>query len=546
MNVTASGLSDLLPFLRLHKRSCFAVLALSFASALLEIFGLAAAIPLLNSSSLRESFLVIALIAVVLPSSVLLRYASDAKTIAAGTQIELDLRNRVLTSLKSSEWAHVSQVGHGQLATRLMSTTSQVANGCISILMAISSMLTGFVLSLGAIVADPILALPAVIYAPVVYFLYRRGVAESRQLQSEMLARDKSVSEETASLLNNAKGLFVSGDRELWLTGIRENLAASRSIRTMSLKFPPRLKRNVELAGIVFILLILILSSLTGRLGAALVFLVLFYRALPKIQAAQSHLAVARGQEIWIRDLAEFQSTLDASHGDAHRVHWQSSTSIDSTMVIFEDVRFDYPGERRLELPPVSFSLRRGERVAIAGPTGVGKSTVLDAVAGLLNPVAGDVTIFGVGSREEWQRNIAYVMQDPLLRSGSIRDNLLWHADASEQNVQHAVAICQLEQFIAGLPQGLETQVTLRGSTISGGQRQRIGLARAILQKPRLLILDEATSALDQQTELAILARLREEVDIYLILAVTHREQTLGLFDRVIRIAPGIGQEGLG
>lgn len=192
----------------------------------------------------------------------------------------------------------------------------------------------------------------------------------------------------------------------------------------------------------------------------------------------------------------------------------------------------------------VSLDFRAGEITAIAGPSGAGKSTLADVLLGLLEPAAGAVLVDGLAvddaNRRRWRRSCGYVPQDPYLFHDTIRANLVWaRPGAGDAALWRALELAAAADFVAGLPQGLDTVVGDRGSGLSGGERQRIALARALVGEPTLLVLDEATSQLDADNERLIVASLRSLRGRVTVVAVAHREAVLAAADRVVSLDAG-------
>jgi ATP-binding cassette subfamily C protein len=198
----------------------------------------------------------------------------------------------------------------------------------------------------------------------------------------------------------------------------------------------------------------------------------------------------------------------------------------------------------RQALDGVELDLPFGALLAVIGPSGAGKSTLADVAAGLARPTEGGVWLDGVdvtsGLLPAWRRQVAVVPQDPFLFHDTIRANLLLAApDADEGALWAALEDAAAADFVRALPQGLDTIVGDRGSSVSGGERQRLAIARALLRRPRLLILDEATSALDGGSEALVLRTLDRLRGRMAILAVTHRDQTRRAADLVLELDEG-------
>lgn len=181
-------------------------------------------------------------------------------------------------------------------------------------------------------------------------------------------------------------------------------------------------------------------------------------------------------------------------------------------------------------LSDIDFSLREGEVVVLHGPSGIGKSSLLNLIAGVSQPARGMIQVD--------RASIAYVPQEIALLDDSIRNNLLFGlADKSDEELMAALTTAQLSDFVAAQPFGLDTSVGDNGALFSGGQRQRLGLARAILRGTRLLLLDEATSALDAENERRLLENLRASGKA--VVLVTHRVLTQVFGHRVLRLQEG-------
>ncbi|WP_207435216.1 ATP-binding cassette domain-containing protein [Sabulibacter ruber] len=187
-------------------------------------------------------------------------------------------------------------------------------------------------------------------------------------------------------------------------------------------------------------------------------------------------------------------------------------------------VSFGYRPEEPI-LECVSLDIAQGDRVAVLGPTGRGKSTLLMMAAGFIPPTKGEVLVVpALGAN---QLPVAYVPQEVTLLSGSVRDNLLFGQVTFEEELAWQVlAAVQLDQFVKELPEGLDTPIGDNGVLFSGGQRQRIGIARALYRRPLLLFLDEATSALDETTELAVMANIDQLIGRGAVMFITHRLST--------------------
>lgn len=194
-------------------------------------------------------------------------------------------------------------------------------------------------------------------------------------------------------------------------------------------------------------------------------------------------------------------------------------------------------------LEHIDLKIAAGTMVALCGPSGAGKSTLADLCAGLTGPDAGAIAVDGVAlteaNRVAWRRRVAYVQQEPVLFSGSVKDNLLLvEPEADEAQMIQALEAAHAG-FVHSLPGGLDCDLGNAGRALSGGEKQRIALARALMRKPDLIILDEATSALDADSEEAIAAALRGLAGQTTVIAIAHRGLLRDMADRIVTLENG-------
>ena len=212
--------------------------------------------------------------------------------------------------------------------------------------------------------------------------------------------------------------------------------------------------------------------------------------------------------------------------------------------IAFRRVCFRYPGSPVLALDDVSFTIEPGERVAVVGPVGSGKSTIARLILGLYAPETGSVVIDDADVRQlhpdDLRANIGSVLQDVVLLSGSLRENIaLGDAGIDDPAVLRAARLSGAHDFIGRLSGGYDVTLADRGVGISGGQRQAIAIARALAKPRPMLVFDEPTSAMDAATEAALIGRLKAELAGRTLVMVTHRASMLALATRVIVIAGG-------
>jgi ATP-binding cassette, subfamily B, bacterial PglK len=267
-------------------------------------------------------------------------------------------------------------------------------------------------------------------------------------------------------------------------------------------------------------------------------------RLLPALQQTYTSFAQMQNHTAGLETVLDL---LDQPAPEIDRPPVAAAAFVDSIAV--DDVSFRYQPNLPLVLADVSLVIRRGERVALVGPTGSGKSTLADILMGLLQPTSGKLLIDGREALPEaWQANIAHVPQSIFLADTSITENIALGIPAAEVDqgrVEAAAAQAQIANFIESLPKGYATTVGERGVRLSGGQRQRIGIARALYKQAPVLVFDEATSALDDTTEKALMDTLDGLSRDLTIIMIAHRLSTTAYCDRVVTVDRGSIRESV-
>ncbi|QEW19139.1 Lipid A export ATP-binding/permease protein MsbA [Marinibacterium anthonyi] len=261
--------------------------------------------------------------------------------------------------------------------------------------------------------------------------------------------------------------------------------------------------------------------------------------------------AVAALSEIW----GELQRAAGATERLVELLQLQDSVQDPETPeqmplpvrgdIAFEDVHFRYPARpERAALDGVSLNVKAGETVAFVGPSGAGKTTILQLLLRFYDPDQGRITLDGVDlatvARKDFRQAMALVPQDPVIFAASARDNIRFgRPDATDAEVEAAAKAAAAHDFIAALPQGYESYVGERGVMLSGGQKQRIAIARAILRDAPVLLLDEATSALDAESERLVQDAVDRLSQGRTMLVIAHRLATVKKADRIVVMEDG-------
>ena len=463
--------------------------------------------------------------------------------IGASRLIEYDLRGHFFARLQRLDLAYFQRNRTGDLMSRATNDLSAVRMMVGPALMYSASTGIVFVVAVALMLSiSAWLTLIVLLPLPLVSIAVRRfGDAiyhRSERIQAQ-LARLSAIAQEALAGVRVVRAYGREpAELERFEAANREYVARSRAVIMIQGLFFPSLAFCLGLSALV-VLWAGTREVVAGRMTAGdfVAFnAYLTMLAWPMIAFGWVTSMLQRGMAAWQRML----SVSDAEPGVEDPPPHAAQLPVGGVLgrVELRDLSFAYDGEPVLE--GVSAVVEPGQMLALVGPTGSGKSTLVNLLPRLFDPPPGSVLVDGVDVRQlplsVLRGAIGYVPQEPLLFSATVAENVAFGGDGA---VESAVAVACLDTDVARFPDGLETTVGERGLTLSGGQQQRVALARALLADPRILILDDALSAVDTRTEEAILARLRGVMRERTSIVVSHRISTVRGADQILVLDGG-------
>jgi ATP-binding cassette, subfamily B, bacterial PglK len=322
-------------------------------------------------------------------------------------------------------------------------------------------------------------------------------------------------------------------------------LARLQAARAM-LDAMPRLA--TETAFMLGALIVVVLMTWRGGIGSDVTPLLGLYG-----YAALRLVPSANRMQWYLSEIRYFSTAVDQLYQDFLFVTRQPAVDRDApaergrgfSALALDGVGYTYDGTETRVLDDIRVTIRCGESIGVVGPTGAGKTTLVDLIVGLLTPSAGRITIDGIDLSRRlswWQRQIGYVPQEVYLVDDSLRRNIalgIPDAEIDDPRVRAAVRMARLDELAASLPEGLGTFVGERGIRLSGGQRQRVGIARALYHQPDVLIFDEATSSLDNATEAEVTKAIEALHGMKTLVVIAHRLTTVRHCDRLVFLENG-------
>jgi len=407
------------------------------------------------------------------------------------------------------------------------------------------------IMAIGLFLIDPTTAaVTFLMFGFIGYFLYKFMDTKVGSLGQASTSLIIKCNEKIIEVFDSYRESVVRDRRDYYAREIGK-LRYRLADNSAELTFMPYVSKYViETAVIVGALLIgaimFLLQDANRAIATFAIFLAAGTRIAPAVLRIQQSLLQIRGslgQATPTLDLIDELGTLPLVENVPEVLGFEHLDFVPEVKI--SNVTMTYPGKNNPAVIDVNLTIPQGWLVAFVGPSGAGKTTIVDILLGVLKPDKGEVTISGLNPQfavTKWPGAIGYVPQDVAIASGTLQENIaLGYPEefATSDLLQNALKVAHLEEFVASLPDGLATEVGERGARISGGQRQRLGIARAMFTKPQLLVMDEATSSLDGETEFAITEAIKFLHGRTTIIMIAHRLSTIREADLIVYMDRG-------
>lgn len=463
----------------------------------------------------------------------------------------LFLQNRIFRAYMNSPYTFFIGRNSSELLRNINSEVGKIVDGTLkpALLICLNAIMT-LVIVTGLIIVEPLITGVGIIFFGGFTYLFLRLTKKSiSRYGSESLAHRKSMTKAILEGLQGFKDAKVLKRENYFLDQYDYHAEKHKGydIRNMVLNSLPRqIIEMIALSGILFIAVMMVLQ---GREVSTIVpMIALFGAAVMKVKPSINSI---------IEDINKLRYNIysvDAVFRDLNHLEKKYDQNPPSRLgekltlkkeITLENLDYSYPNQSKPAVRNISISIPKNRAVAFVGPSGVGKTTLVDVILGLLEPQKGSLKIDGKDVFENldmWQRNIGYIPQFIYLLDDTIRRNICFgipDKEVDEEMLEMAIETSQLKEFIGTLENGINTVVGERGIRLSGGQRQRIGIARALYNNPQVLVMDEATSALDNITERVLIKAIERLRGNKTIIMIAHRLTTVKNCDTIYMMKDG-------
>lgn len=465
-----------------------------------------------------------------------------------GAQISSELISRLLSQSFTSVQSRTSQ-------ETLYATTRGVEIVTLGVLGAVVTIVSDFsaltFLAIGLFIVDPVIAICCfVIFTLVGFILYRLLHLKARTLGLANARLVVSSNDKILEVVSSYREALVHNRREYYAREISK-IRRESADTLAELNFMPNISKYVIESTVLVGALVIgavqfVLQDATHATATLSVFLAAGTRIAPaalRIQqgllSVKSNLAQADPTLKLVDELSSV-NMLNPSPESVDVIHEGFQAN-----VVMKDVTLTYPEKETPAISEIDLQVTEGKSLALVGPSGAGKTTILDVLLGILTPHSGVIQISGLAPLEcieKWPGAISYVPQDVQITQGTIRENVAlgFPSDVAHDDlIWSALETAQLAELVRQLPNGIDSFVGEKGARLSGGQRQRLGIARAMFTKPKLLLLDEATSALDGEIEAAISDAIHKLKGSVTVIMIAHRLSTVRDSDKVVYVEDG-------
>ena len=480
----------------------------------------------------KEIYILFFLISAILSAS--LYYFSNKNIVKAKCLIERFVREEITDLTLNIKWEYYLQISQGDISKSILSEGQNISEGYMYFISAITYSFIAFTYFIACLVLVPDTFFILIVYAIFAFRIYLYYSRKADKFGKDLSNITSNIGQWTSSIFNNLK----------YLKAISKDKLAKEASRDIFTKFSNsyenarvasyKSKFITEIMTIVFIFLAITFILVRGSNTSNLILsLSLFIRMTPKIYNAQIRLLDSVAMVSWPK--VHFERIKWAKSYKDNFYNNKNDFLFDG-QIIFDSVFFNYPNCDSI-LNNVHLNIKKNDCIGITGKSGIGKSTMLDLITGIIKPKKGNIYLSGQNMKNiniySWREKIGIVMQENFFKNDTLSSNIALGKKIDRNKIKKSLIKANAWDFVSSLPNGIDEMVLDRGLRFSGGERQRIALARALYNDPQILILDEPSSGLDKTAEKKLISSLDKLKGLINIIIISHKKDIVKICDKV-------------
>ena len=470
-----------------------------------------------------------------------IKFVAQQINARTATKYELDMRSYLLKKTLDSNWPYLMERKTGYLEKVLMNdvfNVSQIITQISTLILLATNLATYALISFN--ISMPITLITGA--AGIVLFVILKPLfGKTRRISGEVRDIQKEVAHHINENIDGVKIVKATGQEiPVYRKGV-ELFEKMRNKRLIMALYNHSIGAMFEPLSFVFISLLLVYyyQSPLFEIASFAAIIYLVQKMFLFFQSIQGSIYQLNQNVPYIKSVVDYKESVDKNQEEdlgTHKFKFERDFK-------FEGVNFAYEEGGNI-LSDISFRINRGEMVGIVGASGGGKTTLVNIILRLLEPLSGEIYLDGRNANDislkSWRKNIGYVSQDVFLINDTIKNNIKFYdRSITENDIVRATKMANIYNFIQKLPKKFDTEIGEKGVKLSGGQRQRVALARTLARNPQILILDEATSSLDNKSEILIQKAIENLKGKIMVLAIAHRLSTIMNSDKLIVLEEG-------
>lgn len=447
------------------------------------------------------------------------------------------LRMKLFKQLNHTDWNFFTKVSSGRISNCLVTEISSIGAAYNLITNLISSLIIVIIYLIILLLTAPIITVVALTMSIIMVVILRFIIVLTKTSTKNHVQEMNSFMSEINENLVLLKSIKAMAIEKKFLSILLKTFKNLKLIQRKIIFLMGSLQILLEPIFVFFLLFLVYMIKIFSPeilVSTQFIFLIIiFYRIFTKVSSIQVFIQKLSNGQVYFES---YNKLLNDAKKQTQKI--EGIKKIENLQSIeFKDVCFKY---NKIEiLNKLSFKIKSKKIISITGPTGIGKTTILDLISSLYTPDSGEILVNGNSLLDikGWRNKIGYVGQDSILMNDTILNNITFRDESiSSRKVDEVIKLSSLQDMIKNSPEGLSTIAGERGINLSGGQKQRISLARALLREPFLLLMDEPTSALDKETKTSLLSNLTKIKKKITIICITHDQEVIKISDSVITI----------